>query len=246
MMGNHFYVYEHWRLDRDECFYVGKGRGGRAYNIQNRNQHHKAIVAKLNRIGSAFEVKMVATGLDEQEAFKLERTRIQFWRNAGVDIANFTDGGEGLSGHKFSAAHKEKLSLAHKGRPLQNEHKLKLSISTKGRKKTTEAIARSAASRKGKKATDEARKNMSLAHKGKKRKPLSKETKNKISVAHIGKKVSAETKVKLSAARKNNTNAKGHVCSIEAKAIMSQKRKEYWEKKKTIAANKLNIWENAK
>lgn len=24
-MKNNFYVYEHWRLDKDECFYVGKG-----------------------------------------------------------------------------------------------------------------------------------------------------------------------------------------------------------------------------
>lgn len=32
-MKNNFYVYEHWRLDRDECFYVGKGTGKRAEAI---------------------------------------------------------------------------------------------------------------------------------------------------------------------------------------------------------------------
>ena len=25
-----YYVYEHWRPDKDVCFYVGKGKGGRA------------------------------------------------------------------------------------------------------------------------------------------------------------------------------------------------------------------------
>lgn len=29
--GTIFYVYEHWRLDRDECFYVGKGQRKKAY-----------------------------------------------------------------------------------------------------------------------------------------------------------------------------------------------------------------------
>ena len=238
-MNNFFYVYEHWRLDRDECFYVGKGKGNRAYNTQNRNCHHKAIVAKLNRIGSAFEIKMVATGLQEQEAFNLERKRILFWKNVGVDLVNLTDGGEGLSGHNFSIEHREKLSLAHKGRSLSEEQKLKISKSNKGRKKPEEAVARSAATRKGMKASDNARKNMSLAHVGKKRQPLSSETKNKISIAHIGKKVSSETKAKLSASHKNNTSAKGHVCSNESKKLMAQKRKEYWEKRKNTESKLL-------
>lgn len=35
-----YYVYEHWRLDKDECFYVGKGRGNRAYKMRDRNRFH--------------------------------------------------------------------------------------------------------------------------------------------------------------------------------------------------------------
>ena len=31
--GGRFYVYKHWRLDRDECFYVGKESGCRAYDM---------------------------------------------------------------------------------------------------------------------------------------------------------------------------------------------------------------------
>ena len=38
-----FYVYEHWRPDRDECFYVGKGKGGRANVMYGRNRHHEAV-----------------------------------------------------------------------------------------------------------------------------------------------------------------------------------------------------------
>jgi hypothetical protein len=31
MTAKKFYVYEHWRPDKDVCFYVGKGHGRRAY-----------------------------------------------------------------------------------------------------------------------------------------------------------------------------------------------------------------------
>jgi hypothetical protein len=93
-----FYVYEHWRPDRDECFYVGKGMGGRANKMRDRNLHHRAIVKKLSALGMAVEVRMVATGLDEETAFEIEVERIAFWRAAGIDLANKTNGGDGVSG----------------------------------------------------------------------------------------------------------------------------------------------------
>ena len=146
-----FYVYEHWRLDRDECFYVGKGKGSRAYNLRNRNRHHKAIVAKLSRIGSAFEIRIVASGLTEEEAFKLERDRISFWKGQNVDLANLTDGGDGICGFKHSKETKKKMkesalkvntdevrqkkSAAKKGIVFSDEHKKKISQSLIGQKR---------------------------------------------------------------------------------------------------------------
>jgi hypothetical protein len=111
MGGGIFYIYEHWRLDRDECFYVGKGSGRRAYDMSCRNQHHKAIQSKLNRIGFAMEVRIVACGLSEQDAYVLECERIKYWIEVGVDIANRTYGGEGVRYPK-SAVHKAKLAEA--------------------------------------------------------------------------------------------------------------------------------------
>ena len=111
----HFYVYEHWRLDRNECFYVGKGHGGRAYSMRNRNCHHRSIVSKLDIIGSAFEVRIIAVGLIEEDAFKLERERIKFWRKSNVDLANLTDGGEGISGLKHTEESKAKMGVVHIG-----------------------------------------------------------------------------------------------------------------------------------
>lgn len=136
-----FYVYEHWRLDRDECFYVGKGKGNRAYLTKNRNRHHKAICAKLKRIGSAFEIRIVASGLSEEEAFRLERERIAFWRGMGCDLTNMTDGGEGVSGLRHSQKTKELWSKQRKGRVVPEEERQKRSATMTGRPKTKEHAA---------------------------------------------------------------------------------------------------------
>ena len=113
MIANVFYVYEHWRPDRGECFYVGKGKGGRANELRhNRNRFHKFIQAKLSRLGTAVEVRIVADGLSESDAFTLERERIALWRSDGADLANWTDGGEGPSGYKQSQEHRQKKGAA--------------------------------------------------------------------------------------------------------------------------------------
>lgn len=128
-----FYVYEHWRLDRDECFYVGKGSGGRAYNMNNRNAHHRAIMGKLSREGSGMEVRMVATGLTEDDAFSLEIERIAFWREAGADLANHSNGGEGKTG-PHSVEHKLKISAANTGKKIKQHQKDAVSASNMRRK----------------------------------------------------------------------------------------------------------------
>jgi len=132
-----FYVYEHWRPDRDEPFYVGKGKGGRANMMARRNLHHKAIQRKLHGLGMSVEVRIIASGLSEREAFEVEIERIAMWRAAGIDLANKSDGGEGWS-HKDGA--KIKVSLARKGIPLSEEHRKKLSLAKIGKKQTSEHI----------------------------------------------------------------------------------------------------------
>jgi len=138
MNKNNFYVYEHWRLDRDECFYVGKGKGNRAYNMSNRNRHHKAIAAKMVREGFAVDVRMVAFGLTETRAFDLEIERIAFWRASGADLANMTIGGEGTSGHRMTDSVRKKMSLSQKKRaprpPHSEETRKKIGVTSKGRK----------------------------------------------------------------------------------------------------------------
>lgn len=166
-VGATYYVYEHWRLDRDECFYVGKGKGYRAYSRHSRNRFHKAICEKLQKTGFAFEVRMVATGLTEEQAFDLEIERIKFWREAGADLANATDGGEGVSGLKMSEAAREKMRLKKLGKKQSIETVEKRIAPLRGRKQSPEAIEKSASWRRGRKLTEEHREKISNSHKGK-------------------------------------------------------------------------------
>jgi hypothetical protein len=177
-----FYVYEHWRLDRDECFYVGKGKGIRAYKMRDRNAHHRAIMAKLSREGSGMEVRMVATGLAEDEAFALEVERIAFWREAGADLANRTDGGDGVSGLKMSDEAKDKMAAAKIGTKQSPETIAKRIAPLVGRKQPRHAVEICAEKRRGK--------------------ALSEEHKAKLSAAHMGKTVSDAARASLSAANK--------------------------------------------
>ena len=200
-----FYVYEHIRLDNNTCFYVGKGKGERAYDLE-RNDHHNNI---SNRHGHA--VLIIKDNLTEEEAFELERDTIEdyvFNLGYGIDIdgyrdysnnkylTNMTFGGEGVSGMRHSKESKQRISEKCKGKragknnPLYGKHhseetKQKMSESKKGKNHPLY----------GKHHSEESKKKMSESMKGKK---LSEETKQKISESHKGIKRSEETKRKIS------------------------------------------------
>jgi hypothetical protein len=69
---------------------------------------------------------MVATGLTEDEAFSLEVERIAFWREAGADLANRTDGGEGTSG--CPAHNRKKVLCVSTGEMFSSAHKASLAF----------------------------------------------------------------------------------------------------------------------
>jgi hypothetical protein len=194
-----FYVYEHWRLDRDECFYVGKGMKNRAYKMRDRNAHHQAIMAKLSREGSGMEVRMVATGLTEDEAFSFEIERIAFWRGLGFDLANQTHGGDGVSGLKMS-----------------NKAKAKMSAAKIGKKQDPDAVARRIAPLFGRKQPRHA---VEICAEKRRGKALSEEHKAKLSAAHMGKTVSDAARASLSAANKGKPWGEKRRAAEDAKRV---------------------------
>jgi hypothetical protein len=109
---NKYYVYEHYKPNCDEPFWVGKGSGARATLLSKnsgRNNHWYNIVKKYG-----CEVRFVATNLTEIEALWLETICIKGWGRADLGegpLTNKTDGGEGQSGWNPSKSWRQKRSM---------------------------------------------------------------------------------------------------------------------------------------
>jgi hypothetical protein len=155
-------------------YYIGKGKGRRAYHPYNRNAKcppkERILFLKIN--------------LTEEEAFRHEVYMIAVLgrKDIGTGILrNLSSGGDGpTSGWVPTEETKNNISKGMKGKnkkPKSAEHREKISNALKGRKP--------------KPITEETRKKLSIASKNRKRQPCSEETKKKIS--------EARKKVRLSA-----------------------------------------------
>lgn len=113
-----FYVYVHRRATDSSIFYVGKGKGDRAWQKISRSEYWKRIEAKYGRM-----VEIVQSGMQEWWALELERELIALY---GDGLCNLTDGGETSSGYRFTPEAKAKISAAHKGKVWTPEHRTKM------------------------------------------------------------------------------------------------------------------------
>jgi hypothetical protein len=185
---NNYYIYAHIRPDKNEIFYIGKGKGTRSKSRNKRNKIWNDIVNKNNGV---YKIIFLNLNLSEEEAFKLEMQYIlekgRLCDNTGC-LANLTLGGEGTSGYIFSKEHKSKLSLALSGKNHPSygkkhtlEHCNNMSKSLKGK----------TAWNKGKTHTEETRFKIRKKALGRKSpmkdKILTDEHKTKLSIAKKGK-----------------------------------------------------------
>lgn len=129
-MKNEFYVYV-WEDDSGTPFYVGKGKGRRAF-CRKRNEWFNRKLEKLETIsGKRLEPLFYYTHLEEAQALEFEKELINKFRNQGFILTNLTDGGEGISGFRFTPESKKKISLKRTGSKASEETKLKMSESRK-------------------------------------------------------------------------------------------------------------------
>ena len=180
-MRSNFLVYVHIRLDSGEPFYVGKGTIKRIRKKTNRNKHWHSIVEKCNGFNSV----IIKDNLFENEAFQLEKDTISEYRLKKINLCNYTDGGDGVSGYKHTDECKLKMSKLAKGRPAHNKgskasdvSREKMKMAKLGKKLSKEHVEKVAASKRGK--------------------PLSYECRMKISNALTGKKHTEDAKIKMS------------------------------------------------
>lgn len=171
ILNNIYYIYFHINPLKNEIFYVGKGKGNRAYYKKDRSDFWNKISNKYGYI-----VDIVEENLDEVEAFEREIFYIKKIgrRDLGLGpLVNLTNGGEGC--HMVSELTREKLSKAQSGKKLSNEVKVKIGLKSKGRIPTKETRDKMSKSQSGKKLSnttiEKLRKPKSEATKQKMRKP---------------------------------------------------------------------------
>lgn len=85
-----FYVYEWFKVETGEVFYVGKGSNDRYRVTRNRNKHFKRVYNEYE-----CDVRIIHENLTEEEAYELEAHVIKKYREAGYGLTNMSDGGKG-------------------------------------------------------------------------------------------------------------------------------------------------------
>lgn len=117
-----FYTYIHYKLSDNQPFYVGKGKGNRAYVKRQRSKEWNEIVKE-----NGFYVKIHSYFQNESDSFIAEKELIFDLKKLGAVLCNKTSGGQGTSGRVFSK--EQKMNISNKLRKYfeNSESKEKLS-----------------------------------------------------------------------------------------------------------------------
>lgn len=146
-MADQFYTYMHTRNDTGQPFYIGKGKGDRAYQRKTRRSIHWRRVA--SKYG--YQTHILASWETEKDAHSHEVFLISCMRDSGAPLVNQTNGGDGTSGFRWSEESKKRFSSALTGIKKSEAHKAAL---RKPKTKTEKLIAAQKA-KIGKKPTAE-------------------------------------------------------------------------------------------
>jgi hypothetical protein len=153
-----YYVYAYLREENSTPYYIGKGKGRRAY------EKRRSIDIPKDKT----KIIIIKDNLTEELAFTIESTLIWWYGrkdlNQGI-LRNLTDGGEGISNP--SKETRNKMSLSRKGKPKSEEHKAKISASHKGKTHTEETREKLSEISRNRKYSDETRAKISSSNRGK-------------------------------------------------------------------------------
>lgn len=221
MDSNNHMVYRHVRLDTNEPFYIGIGKGKRPWSKYQRSDWWRRIVKN-----SEYRVDILWENVDRDFAVKKEMEFIELYGRKDKEkgtLCNMTDGGDGGYGTSWTEERRKNHVEFMKKFRHSEESKEKMSRNNKGRSphiKTRLAVSKAKSgvpiSESHKKALHEGRakvgytENQRRSQRKKGEFNHTKESKEKMSKSHKGKILTDETKRKISDFwRRNGTwNAK--------------------------------------
>lgn len=201
-----FYVYMHSRISDGKPFYIGKGRGKRAWSVKSRNALWHRIVAK-----HGLSVEILHADLTEKEAFSLEKSTIVLFGLA--NLANMTEGGEGHCGLSPSPETRRKISEANSNPSA--EIRARKSAAATGRVLSAESRAKLSASKRN--MSDETRRKMGDARRSW---AFTEDTKEKMRRAISGRKLTDDWKRKIGEAGEKPISTKGGLAFKSIKAAV--------------------------
>lgn len=149
------YVYAYMREDANTPYYIGKGKGRRAWN------QHRTTKGGIKTPDDNSRIVILEENLTDDEAISLEIELIKKYgrKDLGTGILrNTTDGGEGAAGgipwnkgKSWTGAGQFKSGVAswNKGIPMRESTKVKQRDKKVGKKQTAESNAKNSASNKG-------------------------------------------------------------------------------------------------
>lgn len=99
-----YYIYYWLNLDKNfEVVYIGKGKNNR-YKCKNRNIYFNRMIEKYN-----LKPFIMINNLSEEEAFRLEKIHIEYWKNKNQTKTNLHEGGFGGDVFKYNPDGKLKM-----------------------------------------------------------------------------------------------------------------------------------------
>ena len=153
------FAYIHCKPDGTP-FYVGKGALRRARSLSERNSRHHRTVVKY---GNENILKGMIECSTDKIALALEVGLIKCFRAMGVDLANYTDGGEGTKNPTPES--RKRMSDAAKKRGVSEACHQARTVAKKGIALSEEQKKKQSVAMTGKLFTEEHRKNISISAK---------------------------------------------------------------------------------
>ena len=134
-----YYLYVHYREDKNEAFYIGIGTKfrkkdyNRALCYKKRSEFWKRVTNK-----SRYNVLIISESDDKQEIINQEINYISLLgkkKDKKGTLVNITDGGEGMTGHKviWTSEMKDKIRVANSKRIITEATREKLRLALKAR-----------------------------------------------------------------------------------------------------------------